>query len=96
MKAREVILDVTDHAVLRYLERQHGLDIEAVRRHVAGLAIDAAVLGAVGVAVENVRLVLSEQPALEGRRPFVVVVTTLKRNMASQGATGQPRGGRRG
>ncbi|PWE52134.1 hypothetical protein DEM27_32560 [Metarhizobium album] len=28
-------LHVSDHAVLRYLERAHGLDIEAVRRHIA-------------------------------------------------------------
>lgn len=28
-------LRVSDHAVLRYLERAHGLDIEAVRRHIA-------------------------------------------------------------
>lgn len=84
MKAREVSLDVTDHAVLRYLERQHGLDIEAVRRHVAGLAVNGASLGAVSVAVEEVRLVLAEQPAVTGRRPYVVVVTALRRGWMTQ------------
>ncbi len=33
---------VTDHAVLRYLERQCGLDVEAVRRHLSVNGIDAA------------------------------------------------------
>ena len=84
MKAREVHLDVTDHAVLRYLERQHGLDVEAVRRHVAGMAMNGAALGAVGVAIEGVRLVLAEEPAVTGRRPYVVVVTALRRGWAIQ------------
>ena len=92
MKPRDVNLDVTDHAVLRYLERQHGLDVEAVRRHVAGLAVNGAVLGAVGVAVDEVRLVLAEQPSVAGRRPYVVVVTALKRGWATQ--TDGPQSGR--
>lgn len=47
---------VTDHAILRYLERAHGLDVDAVRRHVSGLAATAGELGAIGVVVENVKL----------------------------------------
>jgi len=84
MRPRDVLLDVSDHAVLRYLERQHGLDVEAVRRHVAGLAVNGAVLGAVGVAAEDVRLVLAQQPLVTGRRPYVVVVTALKRGWQTQ------------
>lgn len=49
---------VTDHAVLRYLERAHGLDVDAVRRHLAGRLATGARLGAVGVTVENVKFVL--------------------------------------
>ncbi|MDJ1463426.1 hypothetical protein [Nitratireductor sp. GZWM139] len=49
---------VTDHAVLRYLERAHGLDVEAVRRHLAGRVLRGARLGAVSVKIENVKLVL--------------------------------------
>lgn len=52
------IVRVTDHAILRYLERAHGLDIEAVRRHLEGRVSTGARLGAVGVTVENVKLVL--------------------------------------
>lgn len=54
---------VTDHAVLRYLERAHGLDVDAVRRHLAGLAVNAARLGATGVTIENVKLVLVRRAA---------------------------------
>ena len=40
---------VTDHAVLRYLERLHGLDIEAVRAEIATTVWRAALAGATGV-----------------------------------------------
>lgn len=57
MKRRAVSLHVSDHAVLRYLERAHGLDIDAVRRHLAGLALPAAEVGAIALQVETVKLV---------------------------------------
>lgn len=63
---------VSDHAVLRYLERAHGLDVAAVRRHLAGRAATGARLGAVGVTIENVKLLL------EPGEHEVVVVTVLK------------------
>lgn len=63
---------VTDHAVLRYLERAHGLDVAAVRRHLAGKVETGARLGAVGVTIENVKLVLERGPA------DIAVVTALK------------------
>lgn len=47
---------VTDHAILRYLELAHGLDVDAVRRHMAGLVANANELGAIGVVVESVKL----------------------------------------
>ncbi|MAA97802.1 MAG: hypothetical protein CMN87_15515 [Stappia sp.] len=60
---------VTDHAVLRYLERAHGLDVDAVRAHIAGRAMTAAELGALAVKIEGVRFVLA------GR----TVVTVIRR-----------------
>lgn len=63
---------ITDHAVLRYLERAHGLDIDAVRRHLSGKVQTGARLGAVGVTIDNVKLVL-ERHEIE-----IVVVTALK------------------
>ena len=63
---------VTDHAVLRYLERAHGLDVDAVRRHLSGKVETGARLGAVGVTIDNVKFVL-EHHHLE-----IVVVTALR------------------
>lgn len=51
-------IHVSDHAVLRYFERAHGLDVELVRRHLAGRAANAVRLGALGVTIENVKLVV--------------------------------------
>ncbi|WP_048646584.1 hypothetical protein [Nitratireductor soli] len=65
-------LHVTDHAVLRYLERAHGLDVEAVRRHLAGRVAAGARLGAAAVTIENVKLVLRRNGV------EVSVVTALK------------------
>ncbi len=52
---------VTDTAIVDYLVRVHGLDAEAVRLHLAGLAANGARLGACGVIVENVKLILEER-----------------------------------
>jgi len=75
MKRRDAKLHVSDHAVLRYLERGHGVDIEAVRRHLAGYAVGAAELGAVAMRVENVRLFLRENALGDGR--VLVTVATV-------------------
>jgi len=64
---------VTDHAVLRNLEREHGLDVDAVRNHIAGLAATGVKLEAISVKVERVKLLLCG----------VTVVTVLKRNWPS-------------
>lgn len=59
---------VTDHAILRYLERAHGLDTMVVRRYLSGRATNAARLGAIGVTIDGVKLVLRDH----------TVVTALK------------------
>ena len=43
------MIRVSDHAILRYLERAHGLDVEAVRDHIAGRMVNGARLRAAGV-----------------------------------------------
>ncbi|RJG46461.1 hypothetical protein [Mesorhizobium sp. DCY119] len=63
---------VTDHAVLRYLERAHGLDVEAVRNHLASRVTNGVRLGAIGVTIENVKLVIKRHA------DSVSVVTALK------------------
>lgn len=74
---------VTDHAVLRYLERAHGLDVAAVRRHLSGKVEKGARLGAVGVTIENVKLVL------EQGENDIAVVTALKPHWPSRSGGGR-------
>lgn len=87
MKVRDVTLTVTDHAVLRYLERRHGMDVDAIRQHLAGLAINAARLGAVAVQSERVRLFLRDNPSFGGRAQVsvvTVVTTDMRRGLGSE------------
>ncbi len=53
-----VILEVTDHAVLRYLERVQGVDVEAIRMQIRQIVKKGAELGASAVTAEGVRFVL--------------------------------------
>lgn len=62
------MIRVSDHAVLRYLERAHGLDVEAVRAHLAGHAVSAVRLGAIAVRIDGVKLVIEDG----------VIVTVIK------------------
>lgn len=73
---------VTDRAVLRYLERAHGLDVRAVRRHLAGRALSAARLGAIGVIIENVKLVLRRS------KSEVSVVSVLRKEWPCRDRSG--------
>lgn len=52
---------VTDHAVLRYLERVKGIDIDAVRNEL-GQVVDTAVrMGAGAAVVDGIKYVLNER-----------------------------------
>ena len=46
---------VTDHAVIRFLERAKGFDIEAVRTHIASLCAQPMAVGAICVRAEGVK-----------------------------------------
>lgn len=46
---------VSDHAVLRYLERAMGLNVEIVREHILQLCVAPASYGAVCVRAEGLR-----------------------------------------
>ena len=51
---------VTDHAVLRHLERVHGIDVESVRLEL-GYKVDAAIeAGAAATVSDGIRYVLVE------------------------------------
>lgn len=49
---------VPDHAVIRYLERAKGVDIDGVRRHIAGLVQRGVKAQGDAVVVEGVKFVL--------------------------------------
>ncbi len=52
---KKSIVTVSDHAVLRYLERVASMDIERIRRSI-GRSIDAVMLkGATGVIIDGIR-----------------------------------------
>lgn len=54
-KVPPVPLLVTDHAVLRYLERVKGLDVESIRLHILALCAGPAALQATCVRAEGHR-----------------------------------------
>lgn len=55
---KKPLAHVTDHAVLRHLERTHGIDIEAVRSEL-GHKVDAAIqAGAAATVAEGIRYIL--------------------------------------
>lgn len=80
MKRRRVNIRVSDHAVLRWFEREHGIDIEHVRSHLSGIVANGAELGAVAVAIDNVKFVLVQNPTPKTEPQQVVVVTAKHRS----------------
>jgi len=51
---------ITDHAILRYLERGYGLDVEAVRDEMVSAARPAVDFGAPVVICHGVRLIIQD------------------------------------
>lgn len=60
MKCPAPLPSVTDHAVLRYLERAKGVDVRAIRRHIADLVRRGVEKQGDAVVVEGVKFVLVE------------------------------------
>ena len=67
-------VEVTDHAVVRWLERAKGIDVAALRREIADLCEPAMLLGAVSVRVSGVKFQLA------GNRVCTVVRTKSPEN----------------
>lgn len=79
MKRRAARIEVSDHAVMRWLELQHGLDVRAVRRLIADKVRNGAQFEAVAVVVDNLRFVLRDRDDVPpGLPPKVTVTTTMK------------------
>jgi hypothetical protein len=55
---------VTDHCVLRYMERAMGLNVEIVRQHIEGICKGPAAVGAVSVRSEGVRFEIRNNTVL--------------------------------
>lgn len=79
MKRRPRPVIVTDHAVLRYIERRHGLDVEALRAEIAASCATGAAYGAHYVLADGVRYVLRSDG------PAAVCVTVLARQWPASG-----------
>jgi hypothetical protein len=67
---KKPVAHVTDHAVLRYLERVKGIDVEAVRLEVGHVVDRAVEMGAGAAIIDGVRYVLNERT--------IVTVTPVK------------------
>lgn len=82
MKRRRVRIRVTDHAVIRYLERGMGINVAVLRAHIAGLAENGAELGAVGMKLDGFKIVMVDEnaPDIEGAQR-VVIPTVLDASM---------------
>lgn len=70
MKTNSSVPAITDHAVVRYLERVKGIDIEAARVEIADIVRRGVKLGAQSVLLDGMRY------RLEGN--FVVTVVEKK------------------
>ncbi|MFN4172767.1 MAG: hypothetical protein ACK4GW_13535 [Pseudorhodobacter sp.] len=84
MKRRPRI-DVSDHAVLRYLERVGGFEIESLRAEIAARVSDAAAIGASGVVIDGFSYKI--RPGAMG----LVVTTVLPTGMESHWPHAVPR-----
>lgn len=51
---------VSDHAVLRYMQRQMGLNVELVRQHIFALCATPAAFGAACVRAEGVKFIIND------------------------------------
>jgi hypothetical protein len=79
MKTPEII--VSDHAVIRYIERHYGFSVEPIRAEILRLAKGAITAGAATLSVDGITFCFSESPRNKGA---MVVTTVLERGMGGQ------------
>lgn len=79
--------EVSDHAVLRELERVHGVDVEGVRKDIARKVRRGLDQGAVGVLVDGLRYILRQGVVVTVLRgPRSAAVEARKREGGDGGA----------
>lgn len=64
MKRNSHPVEVTDHAVLRYIERALSIDVEEVRQTIADKCATGVELGAMSVRVDGVRFMLQKHKVI--------------------------------
>ncbi|BCH63234.1 hypothetical protein RvVAT039_04500 [Agrobacterium vitis] len=52
---------VTDHAVLRFLERRHGIDVEAIRTEIRIMCSTGVRFGAAKVIADGMKFVIQDE-----------------------------------
>lgn len=77
MISKEAVV-VTDHALIRYLERVMGLNVEIVREHIHAICGGAAAFGAVCVRAEGLRF------EIDGNRICTVTPDHITPNRTGQ------------
>lgn len=75
---------VTDHALVRYLERRYGMDFSAWRKEITDLCETAAHTGAESFSVDNVKFMFARNGGSD-----ISVTTVLERTMGGSRTKGQ-------
>lgn len=89
MKTRPAFVHVSDHAVLRWLEREHGLPVEAIRKALRDSAQGGAELAAAAIQIGRIKMVLVDEGRLNDGSERVTVTTCLARHMSAARDKGQ-------
>lgn len=75
-----VTITVSDHAIIRYIERKHRISLDQVREKITGVVLAAANVGAKYLNHEGQRYVINQRTNASGMR-FATVTTVLDGDM---------------
>jgi hypothetical protein len=68
-------VQVSDHALIRFMERVHKVDLEPVRREIVRRCWDAALAGARSTTIEDVTFCFGSEPDVNGDRWLTTILT---------------------
>lgn len=77
---KEPEITISDHAVIRYIERQYGLSLDGIRKQITDLVRGAVGIGASSHTVGDVTFCFEKARSHKG----IVVTTVLERGMKRQ------------
>lgn len=84
MKRQPAAPEISDRAVIRWLERVYNLDLSAVREHLAGKAMTGAEYGATAVRIDGLKLLLAKDGEVANGDPYVVMTTVIKKGVEAR------------